>query len=148
VTSPRTAMTLLVLPLVAVGLAGCGSSSTPTTTAPTSGFGARSTSSTTTAAPTTTGSSGSSTPAAPGQVAIVDYDFTPNTVTVAVGDTVTWTNQDRSDHWVVSAPTSPASFDLGRQTTSAAVSHTFTAPGSYPYFCNLHNYMKGTVEVR
>lgn len=147
-------MIALVLPLVLASVVGCGSSKTTTTTASTTGFAARSATSTSTTVATTTTSNGGSTtttagrPTAPGQVAIVDYDFSPNSITVNVGDTVTWTNQDTSDHWVVSAPTSPASFDLGRQATAATVNHTFTAPGSYPYFCNLHNYMKGTVVVR
>jgi plastocyanin len=125
----RAAMIALVLPLAAAGVAGCGSSKSST-------------------APVGTATANTGAPTAPGQVAIVDYDFNPNTITVKAGGTVTWTNQDTSDHWVVSAPTSPASFDLGRQHTSATVSHTFTAPGSYPYFCNLHNYMKGTVVVQ
>jgi plastocyanin len=80
-------------------------------------------------------------------VQIVDYDFTPNTITVKAGDTVTWTDLDTSDHWVVAAPTSPTRFDLGRQSTGGSVTFTIAAPGSYPYFCNLHNYMKGTVVV-
>ncbi len=149
----RATMIALVLPLALATVVGCGSSKTATTAASTSGFAARPATSTSTTVATTTTSNGGSTttaspPTAPGQVAIVDYDFSPNSITVNVGDTVTWTNQDTSDHWVVSAPTSPASFDLGRQVNGATVQHTFTAAGSYPYFCNLHNYMKGTVVVR
>ena len=83
----------------------------------------------------------------PGQVLIKDYDFTPNSVTVKPGTTVTWTDADTADHWVVSAPASPEAFDLGRQRTGKVVSHTFTQSGTYPYYCNLHNYMKGTVVV-
>ena len=149
-TPLRTTFVVLALPLAAVALVGCGShasTSTATTSAPSNTF-----------APTTTrasaaGSSGTSsttapTPTAPGHVTIADYDFSPNSITVAVGETVTWTNQDTADHWVVSAPSSPGAFDLGRQRTGTSVTHTFTAPGTYPYFCNLHNYMKGTVVVR
>jgi plastocyanin len=84
---------------------------------------------------------------APDAVVIHDYDFGPTAVHVKAGATVTWTNADVSDHWVVSAPSSPEAFDLGRQRTGAAVTHVFAAPGTYPYFCNLHNYMKGTVVV-
>jgi plastocyanin len=148
VHSTRVAMIAFVLPLALAIVTGCGSSKTATSTAPTSGFGTRPATSTTTIATGGSVTTTASTPTAPGQVAIVDYDFSPNSITVNVGDTVTWTNQDTSDHWVVSAPTSPVSFDLGRQATAATVQHTFTAPGSYPYFCNLHNYMKGTVVVR
>ena len=137
-------MIALVLPLTLATVVGCGSSKTATSTASTGSFGTQPVTSTSTSTTSTT----ASTPTAPGQVAIVDYDFSPNSITVNVGDTVTWTNQDTSDHWVVSAPTSPATFDLGREPRAASVNHTFTAPGSYPYFCNLHNYMKGTVVVR
>lgn len=97
--------------------------------------------------PSGTSTSTTTTAGSPGRVDIVDYDFTPNTITVKAGDTVTWTNLDTSDHWVVSSPTSPSTFDLGRQSTGATVNFTFGSPASYPYFCNLHNYMKGTVVV-
>lgn len=86
-------------------------------------------------------------PRGPGEVLIHDYDFSPTTGHGNVGTTITWTNTDVSDHWVISAPASPEAFDLGRQRTGASVTHTFTAPGSYPYYCKLHNYMKGTVVV-
>jgi len=148
VTPSRATMFVLALPIVAASVVGCGSSKTTSSTAtmpPTTPAPAGA--STTTPSSTTT-STGPATPAAPGQVTIVDYDFTPNTVTVKVGDTVTWTNQDGADHWVVTAPSSPDAFDLGRQTKGSTVTHTFTAPGSYPYFCNLHNYMKGMVVVQ
>ena len=147
-TPSRATMFVLALPIVAASVVGCGSSKTTSSTATTPPTTPAPTGASTTTPSSTTTSTGPATPAAPGQVTIVDYDFTPNTVTVKVGDTVTWTNQDVADHWVVSAPSSPSAFDLGRQTTGRSVSHTFTAPGSYPYFCNLHNYMKGMVVVQ
>ena len=147
-TPSRATMFVLALPIVAASVVGCGSSKTTSSTATTPPSTPAPTGASTTTPSSTTTSTGPTTPAAPGQVTIVDYDFTPNTITVKVGDTVTWTNQDVADHWVVSAPSSPSAFDLGRQTTGRSVSHTFTAPGSYPYFCNLHNYMKGTVVAQ
>ena len=93
----------------------------------------------TTTGPTTT---------VPGQVDIVDYDFTPGTTTIKVGERVTWLNRDSVDHWVISAPGTPQPFDLGRQGSAASASHTFDTKGTYPYFCNLHNYMKGEVIVQ
>ena len=142
----RATLIVLALPLVATVAVSCGSSGTtanPATTVRSFGSG------TSTTVPLAGHDPTTSVPApAPGQVAIVDYDFTPNTITINAGETVTWVNADGADHWVVSAPTSPASFDLGRQRPGADVSHTFKTPGSYPYFCNLHNYMKGLVVVR
>ena len=141
-TSP-IAIALVALSVLAI--AGCGSSSTSTTTADTSAGGTKPSTSTaagspsTTAAPTTT---------VPGQVDIVDYDFSPTTTTIKVGERVTWLNRDGVDHWVISAPGTPQPFDLGRQGSAASASRTFDTKGTYPYFCNLHNYMKGVVIVQ
>ena len=145
-TSVRTssiAAALVVLAVLAVS--GCGSSSSSTATSDTASGGTQA-SSTTTTAPrsTTTGP----TATVPGQVDIVEYDFTPGTITVKVGERVTWLNRDSVDHWVISAPGTPQPFDLGRQGSAASASHTFDTKGTYPYFCNLHNYMKGEVIVQ
>jgi len=145
VTTVRTSPIALALVTFAVlAVAGCGSSSTSTSASTSNSAGG-----TTTASPSSTSApSTSATAAVPGQVDIVDYDFTPTTTTVKVGDRVTWLNQDGVDHWVISAPGTPQPFDLGRQGSAASTSHTFEAKGSYPYFCNLHNYMKGMVVVQ
>ena len=145
-TSVRTssiAAALVVLAVLAVS--GCGSSSSSTATSDTASGGTQA-SSTTTTAPrsTTTGP----TTTVPGQVDIVEYDFTPGTITVKVGERVTWLNRDSVDHWVISAPGTPQPFDLGREGSAASASHTFDTKGTYPYFCNLHNYMKGEVIVQ
>ena len=114
-------------------------------TADTSGSGTQA-SSTSTSGPrsTTTGP----TTTVPGQVDIVDYDFSPGTTTIKVGERVTWLNRDSVDHWVITAPGTPQPFDLGRQGSAASASHSFDTKGTYPYFCNLHNYMKGEVIVQ
>jgi plastocyanin len=141
------AVTLLVL--VATLATAC-SSGNPSAKGP--GPIAPPSSDTTAAPPSTSGtaappSSTSSAPSGPGQVTIKDYDFIPSTIMVKAGTTVTWANTDVADHWVMSAPASPETFDLGRQGTNNPVTHTFAKAGNYPYFCNLHNYMKGTVVV-
>ena len=155
-TTPRTrprahtitawATIVAVTGVVAVLASGCGSKAADTST------GATASSSGTTpggAAPTSTPSPETAVAqvVGPGAVVIKDYDFVPDSVTVKPGTTVTWTDEDTADHWVVSAPASPDAFDLGRQGTGKAVTHTFTKAGTYPYYCNLHNYMKGTVVV-
>jgi len=146
VTSVRTSSIAAALVALAVlAVSGCGSSSSSTATSDTASSSAQA-SSTTTTAPrsTTTGP----TTTVPGQVDIVEYDFTPGTITVKVGERVTWLNRDSVDHWVISAPGTPQPFDLGRQGSAASASHTFDTKGTYPYFCNLHNYMKGEVIVQ
>jgi plastocyanin len=100
-------------------------------------------SSSTSSAPSSTAPS-----AGPNGVNIVDYAFSPKTLTVAAGTTVTWKNLDQFAHEVRSADGDPGTaFDLGQQTTGATVSHTFATPGTYHYYCNIHNYMTGTIVV-
>lgn len=131
--------------LATLGVAGCGSSRSSSTTTDTSSGAAQGSSTTTTAArSTTTGP----TTTVPGQVDIVDYDFVPGTTTVKIGERVTWLNEDSVDHWVITAPGTPQPFDLGRQGSAASAAYTFETKGTYPYFCNLHNYMKGEVIVQ
>ena len=145
-TSVRTSTIAAALVALAVlAVSGCGSSSSSNTTADTSSSGTQP-SSTTTSGPRSTTSGPSTT--VPGQVDIVDYDFSPGTTTIKVGERVTWLNRDSVDHWVITAPGTPQPFDLGRQGSAASASHTFDTKGTYPYFCNLHNYMKGEVIVQ
>jgi plastocyanin len=64
---------------------------------------------------------------------------------VAPGATVTVTNKDQVTHTLSATK---GSFDTGD--ISAGQSKTFTAPktpGSYPYFCMIHQYMTGTLVV-
>jgi len=130
-------------------LAACGSSGTTKT----SGGAATTSRVTSTTAGTYGGaypsSSTSSAPAAgPDGVNISNYAFSPKTLTVAAGTTVTWKNLDQFAHEVKSADGDPGTpFDLGQQATGKTVSHTFTNPGTYHYYCNIHNYMTGTIVV-
>ncbi len=128
-------------------LVGCSSSSSTktATTDKTTSTTAASTSSTETEGST----SSSVVPAAgPNSVNIVNYAFAPKSLTVKTGTTVTWKNYDQYDHQVASSSGDPGlAFDLGVQGPNKTVQHTFTAPGTYAYFCNIHNYMKGTIVV-
>lgn len=79
-------------------------------------------------------------------VELVDHDVVDGTVEVPVGESVRWDNRDSSAHELVSL-----TGDVIRSPVlSQAASYTarFEAPGEYPYYCNIHNYMKGTVVVR
>lgn len=77
-------------------------------------------------------------------VAIVDMAFTPATLTVPVGTTVTFTNNDGSNHIVAFADgqRSPR-LPMGKSYT-----RTFTAPGTYTYACTIHPHMTGTITVQ
>jgi plastocyanin len=79
------------------------------------------------------------------QVTIDNFSFSPATLTVPRGTTVTWTNQDDMVHTVTAADRAFSSTGLEAGDTYA---HTFTAPGTYTYFCALHPRMTATVIVQ
>jgi len=95
------------------------------------------------AAPGTTANGAAA--AAPAEVKIDNFSFTPASITVPVGTEVTWTNRDDIPHNVVSEDHSMKSKVLD---TDEKFTFTFTKPGTYSYFCSLHPKMKGTVVVQ
>jgi amicyanin len=78
------------------------------------------------------------------QVKISNFKFGPRTLTVKVGTKVTWTNKDAIGHSVNFASGNINSNTLG---LDAKFSHTFTAAGTYPYICDIHPFMHGTIVV-
>jgi plastocyanin len=78
-------------------------------------------------------------------VEIKGFAFTPPTVTIKPGGSVTWTNGDPFDHSIKSANGAFNSEDLPQGQTFTA---TFPTPGTYAYICGIHNNMKGTVVVQ
>ena len=70
--------------------------------------------------------------------------FAPASATVAVGGTVTWTNDDGAKHTVTA---DNATFDSGTLNAGATFVHTFTAAGTYAYGCDFHGNMRGTIIV-
>ena len=77
-------------------------------------------------------------------VSISDFKFNPATLTVPVGTTVTWTNQDEEPHTLAAKD---GSFHSPGIDTHGTYSFTFTTPGSYDYICSIHPFMTGTVVV-
>ncbi|HUU48382.1 MAG TPA: PEFG-CTERM sorting domain-containing protein [Nitrosopumilaceae archaeon] len=76
--------------------------------------------------------------------------FMPYEVTVNVGDTVTWSNDDTAAHTVTagSAADGPSGvFDSSLFMAATTFSHTFEAEGEFPYFCMVHPWMVGIVTV-
>jgi plastocyanin len=82
--------------------------------------------------------------AASSSVAIENFLYSPATVSVNVGDTVTWTNRDEDPH---TATASGGGFETGTLDQGQSGSHTFSEAGRFPYICALHPSMKGTVVV-
>ena len=97
-------------------------------------------------AATSTATAAAAAAAAPEQRAtdIMGTAFEP-TITVPAGSTVTWTNRDPVQHTVTADD--EASFDSDFLMDGQSVSVTFDERGSFPYFCRVHPFMKGTVIV-
>ena len=85
------------------------------------------------------------TSAANAEVKIDNFVFGPETITVPVGATVTWTNKDDIPHTTVSTD---GVFKSKVMDTDEKFSHTFDKPGTYPYYCTIHPKMTGKVVVQ
>ncbi|ARF58128.1 cupredoxin domain-containing protein [Streptomyces gilvosporeus] len=108
---------------------------------------------------TTTGEGGASTatPHSPAhstatggaiRITIKDFTYVPAVLTVRPGAKITVDNKDSAPH-SVTATGGKGGFDTG--TIKGGATATFTAPtkpGSYPYYCDIHEYMKGKLTVR
>ena len=93
-----------------------------------------------------TGCDAAASPAGGNAVAIDNFTFEPQTLTVDAGTTVTWTNHDDVPHTVTSDDkTTFASKGLDTDDTFA---FRFTKPGTYDYFCSIHPVMTATVIVK
>jgi plastocyanin len=78
-------------------------------------------------------------------VKIDNFVFGPQTLTVLVGTTVTWTNSDDIPHTSVSTE---GVFKSKVLDTDEKFSYTFTKAGTYPYYCTIHPKMTGQVVVQ
>ena len=77
-------------------------------------------------------------------VSIRDFNFSPPSISVTPGTTVTWTNQGQAPHTVTHTG---GAFDSGTLQPGQSYSFTFKRAGSYAYFCRIHPFMRGTVVV-
>ena len=78
-------------------------------------------------------------------VNIDNFAFAPPTLTVTAGTTVTWKNEDDSPHRIGDKN---GTFKSAALDTDDTFSHTFAAPGEYPYICTIHPYMVGKIIVK
>jgi plastocyanin len=95
-------------------------------------------------------------------VQLQENEYQPAKVTIAVGQAVAWKNQTADPHTVTlipdkalvaadaALPSNAQPFDSGTISSGMTFVHTFTAPGTYRYFCTLHesNGMVGEVIVK
>ncbi len=83
-------------------------------------------------------------------VAVQDDQFIPKTVTINAGSSIRWINNGQSAH-TISA--SNQAWDSGRLNSGGTFQHTFSAPGTYQYYCAYHGSaggsgMAGTIIVQ
>jgi plastocyanin len=83
--------------------------------------------------------------AANAEVKIDNFVFGPQTITVPVGATVTWTNKDDIPHTSVSTD---GVFKSKVLDTDEQFSYKFEKAGTYPYYCTIHPKMTGKVVVQ
>jgi plastocyanin len=126
-------------------LAACGGGTTSTaaptntpTTVPTNTPTTAPTNTPTTASTTTPTSNGNS-------VTIMNFAFSPVTLTVKTGMKVTWMNNDTVTHTVTA---NQGAFDSGDLSPGNSFSFTFTKAGTYSYHCNIHHSMMATIIVQ
>jgi len=129
----RAGALLLVVMLV---VAACSSSAA--TTAPTTAPASQ-------AAPSAAASPAGGGGASGNAVSIIDFGFTPQSLTAKIGQEITWTNTGNAAHTVT--------FDSGGIDSSgtlaagATFKHTFDAAGTFTYHCSIHSSMTGTITV-
>ncbi len=74
------------------------------------------------------------------QVMMTDYKFTPDSLNVMAGDTVTWVNQGAAPHTTTSGKDGKpdGKWDSNNINPGGTYSHVFTVAGTYPYYCTPH----------
>lgn len=77
-------------------------------------------------------------------VVIEGLAFNPPEISVAVGSTVTWSNQDSVNHTVTARD---GTFDSGNLPDGATFSYTFEEKGTFEYYCTIHPNMEAKVIV-
>jgi plastocyanin len=88
--------------------------------------------------------------AAGGSVTITEsggrYHFTPSTISIKVGESITWTDSTEAPHTVSSDQAGgPMQSSILNQGDSYRA--TFNSAGDFAYHCEIHSYMHGTVHV-
>jgi plastocyanin len=71
------------------------------------------------------------------------FRFSPSSISVGTGDTVTWTNNGAEPHDVTGSGLASGTLSSGQ-----GYSHTFASAGTFSYICSIHPFMKGSVTVQ
>lgn len=121
-TRHRVFLTLTAIALLSVAALGCGTSSPSSSSDETDA------------------------PAIAATVHIKDGKFDPREVEIEMGGSVMWINDDVATHDLKFMP--PNKLYSGVMKPKGMWIHTFSAAGTYDYYCDFHNTMKGSVVVR
>lgn len=81
------------------------------------------------------------------QVTIQSFSFNPGTITIKVGTTITWANQDDTTHTVTSVG-GQQELESGNLSKGQSFTHTFATVGEFNYQCSIHTSMQGKVIVQ
>ena len=79
------------------------------------------------------------------EIVVDNFAFTPATISVPAGSTITWTNRDDIPHTIVSTE---RKFKSQALDTDQRYSHRFDTPGTYKYFCSIHPKMTAQIVVK
>ena len=79
-------------------------------------------------------------------VTIQNFSFQPGSLTIDAGDRVVWTHRDNATHTVTADD--GTTFDSGNLEEDDTFTLTFASPGTFPYHCEIHGSMHGTITVR
>lgn len=148
-------VSLLALPLALLGaaffLGGCGSQTANQGTTPTYGNSAPAAPAVP-APPTTPATNPAASAPSPTTnqaataVTIQNFAFSPASLTIKKGETVTWTNKDSAPHQIASDMA--GKFQGPSISNGQTYSFTFNETGSFPYHCAIHPMMKATITVQ
>ncbi|CAN5170355.1 hypothetical protein BH18ACT5_BH18ACT5_13520 [soil metagenome] len=78
------------------------------------------------------------------KVTVENFKYLPDPITISVGDSITWTNEDPVGH---TSTATDDSFNTGMFFPDKSATLTFDAAGTFPYFCATHPEMVGTIVV-
>jgi plastocyanin len=79
------------------------------------------------------------------QISIINLSFQPATITIRAGDSVTWTNNDSTTH---TSASDSGVWDSGFLNPGQSFTRQFTTAGTFPFHCNIHTFMHGTIIVQ
>jgi plastocyanin len=131
----KTKISLIFVALLLLAACGPKAGSTPAGTLPPIQSTATQPSAINTSAPTASGTT---------EVTIQGFAFSPAALTIKVGTTVKWTNQDSAGHTVTADDNSWGSGNLAQ---GSSYTFTFANAGTYAYHCGVHPSMKATITV-